>query len=129
MFSGVEKGCIWSKWVKQVKNTFISQVYQPPRTFLCRTPHCVKSVHIRSFCGPYFPTFGMNTESFSGPYFPTFGMNTDQNTPNMDTFHALPTTGFFHEHLSDKYFPLQKIHLKVSYEKGFRKDFAEPTVK
>ena len=24
--------------------------------------HCVKSVGIRSFSGPYFPAFGMNTE-------------------------------------------------------------------
>ena len=24
--------------------------------------HCVKSVQIRSFSGPYFPTFGLNTE-------------------------------------------------------------------
>ena len=28
------------------------------------TKHCVKSVRIRSFSGPYFPTFGLNTESY-----------------------------------------------------------------
>ena len=29
------------------------------------TKHCVKSVSIRSFSGPYFPTFGLNTERYS----------------------------------------------------------------
>ena len=28
--------------------------------------HCVKSVHIRSFFGPYFPAFGLNTGKY-GP--------------------------------------------------------------
>ena len=27
--------------------------------------HCVKSVQIRSFSGPYFPAFGLNTERYS----------------------------------------------------------------
>ena len=26
--------------------------------------HCVKSVRIRSFFGPYFPTFGLNTKRY-----------------------------------------------------------------
>ena len=26
--------------------------------------HCVRSVHIRSFTGPYFPAFGLNTEIY-----------------------------------------------------------------
>ena len=26
--------------------------------------HCVKSIRIRSYSGPYFPTFGMNTDAF-----------------------------------------------------------------
>ena len=26
-------------------------------------PHCVKSVHIRSYSGPYFPAFGLNNLS------------------------------------------------------------------
>ena len=28
---------------------------------------CMKRVHIRSFSGPYFPAFGMNTERYSYP--------------------------------------------------------------
>ena len=27
--------------------------------------HCVKSVHIRSYSGPHFSAFGLNTERFS----------------------------------------------------------------
>ena len=27
--------------------------------------HCVKGVCIRSFSGPYFPAFGMNTDTYS----------------------------------------------------------------
>ena len=27
--------------------------------------HCVKSLHIPSFSGPYFPAFGLNTEYLS----------------------------------------------------------------
>ena len=27
--------------------------------------HCVKSVHIRSYSGPYFPAFGLNAERYS----------------------------------------------------------------
>ena len=26
--------------------------------------HCMKSVRIRSFSGPYFPAFGLNTERY-----------------------------------------------------------------
>ena len=26
--------------------------------------HCIKSVRIRSYSGPYFPAFGMNTERY-----------------------------------------------------------------
>ena len=39
--------------------------------------HCVKSVQIGSFFGPYFPEFGPNT----GKYGPEI-------TPYFDTFHA-----------------------------------------
>ena len=30
----------------------------------CWFKHCVKSVHIRSFFGPYFSAFGLNTERY-----------------------------------------------------------------
>ena len=28
------------------------------------SPHCMKSVQIRSFSGPYFPAFKLNTERY-----------------------------------------------------------------
>ena len=40
--------------------------------------HCVKSVQIRIFSGPYLPVFRLNT----GKYGP-------KNTPYLDTFHAV----------------------------------------
>ena len=52
--------------------------------------HCVKSVGIRSFSGPYFPAFGMNTErQIAFSVFCQNTGNTDQKTPNTDTFHAV----------------------------------------
>ena len=30
----------------------------------CRILHCVKSVRIRSYFGPHFPTLGLNTERY-----------------------------------------------------------------
>ena len=44
------------------------------------TFHCVKSVRIRSY---------------SGPHFLTFGLNTDQNNSNADIFHAVFTLHVF----------------------------------
>ena len=31
---------------------------------LCRATHCVKSMRIRSYSGPHFPAFGLNTERY-----------------------------------------------------------------
>ena len=39
--------------------------------------HCVKSVRVRSFSGPYFLAFGLNTEIYSARM--GGGGNTDQN--------------------------------------------------
>ena len=35
---------------------------------LIRKQHCVKSVRIRSYSGPYFPTFGLNTDQNNSAY-------------------------------------------------------------
>ena len=53
--------------------------------------HCVKSVCIRSFPGPYFPAFGLNTERYgvSLRIYPECGKIWTRETPNMDTFHAV----------------------------------------
>ena len=52
---------------------------------------CVKSVRIWSFSGPYFPSFGLNTEK----YFASLCIQSEyekirtRKTPNTDTFHAV----------------------------------------
>ena len=48
---------------------------------LVLTFHCVKSVRIWSYSGPYFPAFGQNTERYGGisPYSVQIRENTDQN--------------------------------------------------
>ena len=61
--------------------------------------HCVKSVHIRSFSGPYFPTFGLNTER----YYASLRIQSEcgkirtRIIPNMDTFYAVYCVGFLNE--------------------------------
>ena len=47
--------------------------------------HCVKSVRIRSFSGPYFPVFGLNTQLIRSKC----GKMQTRKTPNTDTFHAV----------------------------------------
>ena len=53
--------------------------------------HCVESVHIRSFSGPYFPTFGLNTVRYgvSLRIQPEYGEIWTRKTPNTETFHAV----------------------------------------
>ena len=45
----------------------------------------MESARIRSFTGPYFLAFGLNT-----PYLSVFSPNAYHKTPNVGTFHALP---------------------------------------
>ena len=53
--------------------------------------HCVKSFRIRSYSGPYFPAFGLNTER----YFVSLRIHSEwakirtRITPNTDTFYAM----------------------------------------
>ena len=49
--------------------------------------HCVKSVRIRSYCGPHFSAFGLNTERRSiFPYSVRMQENVDQNTSEYGHF-------------------------------------------
>ena len=60
----------------------------------CSGNHCVKSFGIRSFYGPHFPAFGLNTERY-GVYLriqSKFGKMRIRKTPNMDTFRAVNIT-------------------------------------
>ena len=57
--------------------------------------HFVKSVRIRSYSGPYFPTFGLNTERYL-VYLRIQSKCTKLRTritPITETFHAIRCTG------------------------------------
>ena len=53
--------------------------------YSCRLIHCVKSVHIRSFSGPYFSVFNSVSLRLQSEY---RKMRT-RKTPYLDTFHAV----------------------------------------
>ena len=50
--------------------------------------HCVKSVRIRCYSGPYFPEFRLNTERYERIQSECGKIQT-RITPNTDTFHTL----------------------------------------
>ena len=56
--------------------------------------HCVKSVHIQSYSGSHFPTFGLNTKRYSVSLRIQLECGKIQTriTPNMDTFYAVLST-------------------------------------
>ena len=58
--------------------------------FICHK-HCVKSVCIRSYSGPYFPAYGPNTERYgvSLRIHSECGKIWTRITPNTDTFYAV----------------------------------------
>ena len=53
--------------------------------------HCVKSIRIQSYFGPYFPAFGLNTERYevSLRIQSECGKIRTRITPNTDTFYAV----------------------------------------
>ena len=69
------------------KHIWHLQEYQtgPPNS------HCTKSILIRSFSGPHFPEFGLNTERYgvSLQIQSECGKMRTTITPNRDTFHAV----------------------------------------
>ena len=56
-----------------------------------KNSHCVKSVRIRSYSGPYFSAFRLNTESYgvSLRIQSECGKIRTRITPNTDTFYAV----------------------------------------
>ena len=53
--------------------------------------HCVKSVRIQSYSGPYFPTFGLNKERYgiSPRIQAKWGKKRTRIIPNTDSFYAV----------------------------------------
>ena len=66
---------------------FVDPYLRVDRFFKKRT-HCVKRVCIRSYSGPYFPTFGLNTEIHLRSQSECGKIRT-RITPNTDTFHPV----------------------------------------
>ena len=60
-------------WLKRFKQYLI----------LLLNIHCMKSICIRSFSGPYFPLFS-----------PNVGIIRTRNTPNLKTFYAVIVTAY-----------------------------------
>ena len=56
-----------------------------------RVLHCVKSIHIWSFSGPYFLAFGLKTERYSVSLHIQYecGKIRTRKTPNKNTLHAV----------------------------------------
>ena len=55
--------------------------------FIFSAIHCVKRVHIRSFSGPLFPAFGLNTERYEvSVYSVRIRENTDQKNSKYGHF-------------------------------------------
>ena len=67
--------------------------------------HCVKSVCIRSYSGPYFPALGLNTEKYSV----RVRENTDQN--NSKYWHFLRSDGLWLEAIAVPLFSYDLIML------------------
>ena len=65
-FQGVEKECIGNKWVKIYISLSAGGILGGTYGIECRIRltyhlHCVKSVRIRGYSGPYFPPLVLNT--------------------------------------------------------------------
>ena len=79
--------------------------------------HCVKNVHIRSYSGPYFPAFGLNTER--SPYSVQVREKTDQT--NSEYRHFSRSIWFyvvFRRHTMEHL-------LNISYGENIRKKYEE----
>ena len=66
------------------------------KQFLFYDAHYVKSVYIRSFCGPYFPAFRLNMETYSVNLRIQCecGKIWSRKTPNKDLFYAVAKCNF-----------------------------------
>ena len=67
-----------------------SKQYFDPRNYMCHLQY-VKIVRIKSFSGPYFPAFGLNTERYSVSLRiqSECGKIRTRKTLNRETFHAV----------------------------------------
>ena len=84
-------------------SSFAENLYQ--KVGKVKNDHCVKSVRIRSYSGPHFPAFVLNTErnGVSLRIQSECGKMGTRITPNTDTFHAvdpIPNSNYTKDNLS-----------------------------
>ena len=53
-------------------DSYYSSLYYPHLKWIIDS-HCVRSVRIRCYSGPYFPTFGLYTERYLSVFSPNAG--------------------------------------------------------
>ena len=77
-------------------NKKVSSHFSPFGSYEC-PPYCEKIVRIRSFSGPYFSVFELNTKIYSVNLISLteWGKLRTKKTLNMDTFQAIPYVSFF----------------------------------
>ena len=90
---GIKLNKTWEKVAIELCLFEISDMADMPYSFDSNltVSHCVKSVRVRSYSGPYFPAFGMNTDrhSVSLRIQSKCGNIWTIITPNTDTFYAV----------------------------------------
>ena len=71
--------------IKGLKNIYTGLFSNNSQQVKVVNYHYIKSIRIRSFSGPYFTAFGLNTESIQSEC----GKIRIRKTPNTDTFYAV----------------------------------------
>ena len=84
---GSLKSCCHSETF--IKATFLRHY----KEVFCRIFHCIKSIRIRSYSGPYFLAFGLNTERYKVflRIYSECGKMRTRITPNTGTFYEVFT--------------------------------------
>ena len=75
-----------------------------PKIINFSNERCMKSVHIRSFASPYFPTFALKTERYG--FKSECGKIQTRKTPNIYTFHTVEGTVLVYDQFPETIFDL-----------------------
>ena len=68
VFRGLRKGALGTNGLIWLYNYFLYALLRWRLLDLEAVIHCVKSIRIRSYSGPFFPTFGLNTDQNNSEY-------------------------------------------------------------
>ena len=110
--------CIAILWfddriLEEIYETYYVRMYRNWDRTIMRLCHCVKNIRIRSYSGPYFPPFGLNTEREReiriSPYSVQMRENTDLQIPTLFTQSAVSS-----------FFSVFNPYMKRSYNNAIR---------